>query len=124
MYALVDWDPDGIGILSTYKHGSSVLQRHDNPLVPDINWLGLCSLHMTDDNADQQLRSLLALTDRDRRKTSKMLEWDHIGGADGESVWRRELQLMLMLGYKAEIQALDENAGGVSEWIRHQLVEG
>jgi len=53
-----------------------------------------------------------------------MLEWDHIGGADGESIWRRELQLILMLGYKAEIQALDENAGGVSEWIRHQLVEG
>lgn len=120
----MDWDPDGIGILSTYKHGSAVLQRHDNPLLPDINRLGLCSSHLTVDNAGQQMRSLLALTDRDRRKASKMLEWDHIGGADGESVWRRELQLMLMLGYKAEIQALDENAGGVSEWIRHRLMEG
>ena len=124
LYALVDWDPDGIGILSTYKHGSAVLQRHDNPLLPGIHWLGLRSTHLTDANAGNDLRSLLALTDRDRRKASKMLEWDHVGGVDGERSWRRELQLMLMLGYKAEIQALDETTRGVSEWVRQRLVEG
>jgi len=123
LYALVDWDPDGIGILSTYKHGSAVLQRYDNPLLPAINWLGLRSVHLTDDNAGRDLRSHLALTDRDRKKASKMLEWDHVGGTDGEHSWRRELQLMLMLGYKAEIQALDETTKGVSEWVRQRLVE-
>ncbi|RAL62863.1 hypothetical protein DID88_004704 [Monilinia fructigena] len=47
IYALVDFDPDGIGIMSTYKHGSAALAHENEDLsVPSICWLGLRSTDM------------------------------------------------------------------------------
>lgn len=42
IYALVDCDPDGIEILSTYKYGSRSMARLNESLaVERILWLGL-----------------------------------------------------------------------------------
>lgn len=122
MYALVDWDPDGLGILSTYKYGSAALQMHDNPRLPYVKWLGLHSDDACRSAETRQGQTLLQMTDRDRRKARKMLEWSHLGEEGQEDRWRREVQLMLMLNYKAEIQSLDEMEGGVQAWLEDRLV--
>ncbi|TVY87160.1 Meiotic recombination protein, partial [Lachnellula willkommii] len=41
--ALVDYDPDGLGILSTYKHGSIALAHESGLAVSSVEWLGVRS---------------------------------------------------------------------------------
>lgn len=119
VYGLMDFDPDGLAIQSTYAHGSSSL-AHDaeNLAVPGMQWLGLRSSDIPTVDAGQ---SLMRLSKRDRRNAKKMLEWitfqDDRLGAEG----RRELQRMLMLGCKAEIQILDERQEGLVGWVRQRL---
>lgn len=43
MHALVDFDPDGIAIMRTYKHGSLGLRHERNVTVPGLSWLGIKS---------------------------------------------------------------------------------
>ena len=50
-----------------------------------------------------------------------MLEKD-IFAEDGPEVkWRRELQVMLMLNVKAEIQLLSRREGGLEGWLEESL---
>jgi len=51
-----------------------------------------------------------------------MLEWQNLQEDDIEAGWRRELQVMLMVNYKAEIQLMDEQEGGVQEWVKEKLL--
>ncbi|KAG4437979.1 hypothetical protein IFR05_006560 [Cadophora sp. M221] len=115
IYALVDFDPDGLGIMSTYKHGSQALSHEVNLAVPSIQWLGVRSCDFLGKEADA--RGLLKLTARDRRIALRMLGWD------GERVdeWRGELQVMLMLNVKAEIQILG-NGERLGEWLDERLM--
>ncbi|KAB8360640.1 hypothetical protein FH972_024378 [Carpinus fangiana] len=102
IHALVDYDPDGIAILSTYRHGSSSLAHEGLALVtPTLQWTGLRSADV--DNVPD----MLPLTLRDRRKAVSMLSWSRFGGdANPFSEERYELQKMLMLNAKAEIELL------------------
>ncbi|RDL38681.1 uncharacterized protein BP5553_03021 [Venustampulla echinocandica] len=122
IYALVDFDPDGIGIMSTYKHGSMALAHESaNLSTPSIKWLGVRSSDFLQTSSDVQ--GLLKLSARDRRVATKMLE-KGIFKEDGSEVeWRRELQVMLMLNVKAEIQILG-NAEKLGEWLDRNLLEG
>lgn len=43
IYALVDYDPDGIAIMRTYKYGSQGLNHEENITIPPLRWLGICS---------------------------------------------------------------------------------
>lgn len=123
VYALVDYDPDGFGILSTYKYGSINLSHENHNLkVPQIQWLGLRSSDIRDSDEIHQSQGLLQLSNRDRRKAAKMLEWDHISDGGSEPQWRRELQVMLMLNMKAEIELLDSLRGGMHDWLYGRLV--
>ncbi len=65
---------------------------------------------------------LLPMSARDRRIARKMLERETFGGKDGEGEveWRREMQVMLMLGVKAEIQILG-NGEALGEWLDGRL---
>ena len=121
VYGLVDFDPDGLAILSVYKHGSLAL-AHEAPdlCVPRIQWLGLCAEHISmpsdDLHADQ---GLLMLTNRDRHKATKMLE--RLNGYDTnteDAEFRVALQMMLMLNTKAELQLLDARNEGMVELLR------
>jgi meiotic recombination protein SPO11 len=63
-------------------------------------------------------QGLLTLSTRDRNKARKMLNWDVL--AEDEDL-RRELQVMMMLNVKAELQLLDAVAGGMSSLLKDNL---
>ncbi|KAK2623907.1 hypothetical protein QTJ16_006541 [Diplocarpon rosae] len=118
--ALVDFDPDGIGIISTYKYGSQALAHETNLAVPSIRWLGVQSCDLV--GQDQGTQGLLKLSVRDRRIASKMLEKANgeDNGVDDEM--KRELQVMLVLNFKAEIQILG-NGEKLGEWLDRRLLD-
>ncbi|KAI7103865.1 DNA topoisomerase IV, alpha subunit [Hortaea werneckii] len=123
IFGLADYDPDGIAILDVYKHGSAAM-RHENPelKVGRLRRLGLNSRHIIicrdDAHADQ---GLLMLTARDRSKASKMLERCSEDDRDDEGNTRRELQIMLNLNIKAELQLLDAVPGGMSAMLESAI---
>lgn len=138
VYAFVDLDPDGVAILSTYKYGSYRLAHedvtpNDTPALslPQMRWLGVKSHHIisrtpvgergTDTCAMPPLQGLMRLTTRDRTKAMKMLEWNLCGEDGPEPEWRQELQGMLMLNVKAEMQILEELPGGLVSWLSSEL---
>lgn len=103
----MDFDPDGLAIMSTYKHGSvSLAHENDTLVAPRIEWLGIRSDVIRDIHQDRS-GTWLRLTPRDRRKALKMLE-KPVCQEEVEASWRRELQVMLMLNIKTEIQILGE----------------
>ncbi|KAH8591118.1 Spo11/DNA topoisomerase VI subunit A [Bisporella sp. PMI_857] len=120
LFALVDYDPDGLGILSTYKHGSASLAHQANLAVPSIRWLGVKSSDIVS-NSEGDKVGLLKLSARDRRIATKMLAregWEENGK---EWEWRVEMQRMLMLGTKAEIQILNQGEDGLEDWLDTRL---
>ena len=125
IHALTDFDPDGLAIMSTYKHGSFNLSHEDASLnVPSIQWLGVRSRAVLAGNGQDDYNGLLRLSARDRKKATDMLERSEVlqeGGKEEE--WRRELQAMLMLNVKAEMEVLAEGEGGVKGWVEEKLLE-
>ncbi|CAD6589048.1 MAG: hypothetical protein ASARMPRED_003873 [Alectoria sarmentosa] len=125
IYALTDFDPDGLAIMSTYKYGSFKLSHENVDLnVPSIQWLGVQSRDVLAGNAHDEYNGLLRLSARDRKKAADMLEKSEVlqdGGKEEE--WRRELQVMLMLNLKGEMEVLAERAGGVKGWVEEKLLE-
>ncbi|KAF2021165.1 DNA topoisomerase IV, alpha subunit [Aaosphaeria arxii CBS 175.79] len=138
MYMLVDYDPDGFAIMSTYKYSSHRLSHETisagdmHPLaLPQLRWLDIKCRQM--ERADTKegewihdwlanVSGLMKLTTRDRNKATQMLGW-HACAEDGcEQQWRRELQTMLILNIKAEMQILEELPGGIASWLTHRLV--
>jgi len=119
IYALVDFDPDGLGIMSTYKHGSQSLSHERDLAVPSIQWLGVRSCDFLGSDGRDDPRGLLRLSARDRRIALRMLERDE----ENDEEWKRELQVMLMLNVKAEIQILG-NGEKLGEWLDARLTEG
>lgn len=125
IYCLADFDPDGMAIMSTYKHGSWNLS-HENLqlLVPSIQWLGIQSSDIISNSHEEEYKGLLRLSGRDRRRTTKMLENSVFLQEGGiESEWRKELQVMLMLNVKAEMEVLGERDGGVVRWVEERLLQ-
>ncbi|KAJ5709013.1 Winged helix-turn-helix transcription repressor DNA-binding [Penicillium malachiteum] len=123
IYALVDGDPDGISIMSMYKYGS-MAHSHENSrfVVPNLQYLGLRVSDAIKDSELSENISLLALTPRDRHKIVSMLQNSPIWAADGpEPEWRAELQRLLMLNLKAEIEILYEREGGLKGWIDQKM---
>lgn len=119
VYALVDFDPDGVGILSTYKHGSKNLAHETSRLsLPRLQWLGLRSEQISDSHELHSNQGLLTPSNRDRNNARKMLEWDVLAK---DADLRRELQIMLMLNVKAELQLLDATADGMSSLLKNNL---
>ncbi|ESO00224.1 hypothetical protein HELRODRAFT_83227 [Helobdella robusta] len=102
IYCLVDADPHGIEILSTYKYGSKSLCRENHKLaVPNIKWLGILPSDIEKLHIPKE--ALMPLTKLDVKKANRMLK-NHI--ADN-ILWKMELKVLLKLNMKAEIQCLD-----------------
>ena len=125
---LTDYDPHGISILSTYAHGSaSLAHQNDGLAVPGVRWLGvkLQSAVGTQNDRDEEggegeVPVILCLTKRDRRLGRSMLT-RHPAMEEGVNAeWRREVQCMLFLNVKAEIQVL---GGGESlgRWVERNI---
>ncbi|KAI0533332.1 Spo11/DNA topoisomerase VI subunit A [Xylaria digitata] len=160
MYGLVDFDPDGVKIMLTYKNGSQSLQHEENATLNRLFWIGprsndilggqlrvLPSANMGENYpanhtssgqflSSQSSRSLcrasefspvdvtLPLKATDRRLAVRLLS-AAIGRDDQfiESLdYVRELQVMLLLNTKAEIQAVDE-AGDLTTWLDNTLTK-
>ncbi|KAL8890930.1 MAG: hypothetical protein Q9215_002007 [Flavoplaca cf. flavocitrina] len=122
IYALVDFDPDGISIMSTYKHGSiNLAHENANLRCPTIRWLGVKSGDLdlrawktaTSDDEGDGIQGLLRLSKRDRKKAVKMLGQEICEELGVERQWRRELQVMLMLNVKVEMEILSQRDGGI-----------
>lgn len=121
----MDFDPDGISIMSTYKHGSWRLSHENHHLnVPELQWLGIQSKDLSDHNekTDHAASGLLTLSVRDRKRAMKMLGKDEWAENGREKVWRREVQVMLMLNIKAEMEILNEREGGIEPWLEKKLM--
>lgn len=122
-YALTDGDPYGMAIMSTYKYGSAA-HLHENARlsIPRLQWLGLRvsdTIAVPEEFGD---KALLSLTSRDRKKITTMLRGSPVWASDGpEPQWRAELQRMLVLNVKAEIEILYECVGGVEGWIDRRM---
>ncbi|KAI9878916.1 MAG: hypothetical protein M1830_010164 [Pleopsidium flavum] len=123
IFALLDFDPYGVAILSTYKHGSINLAHENAHInVPSIRWLGLKSADLCAGDSAQDEQCLLGLTAKDRRLAVKMLGRPIFAEDGPGKEWRRELQVMLMLNMKAEIQLLSGREGGLENWLEKKLL--
>ena len=164
----MDFDPDGIAIMRTYKHGSLGLRHEKNVTVPGLLWLGIKSGDVLDgprapgpttfqslSNPGSQTsvdtpsssqtaasqssatsgqamavtaplyvddKNVRPLTARDRKKAISILRLladQHDQDAD-EMELTRELQVMMALNMKFEIQAVDD-AGNMAPWLDERL---
>jgi len=89
-----------------------------------MRWLGIQSSDIMRGAKGEGDKGLLRLSGRDRKKARKMLENNAVLREDGrESEWRREVQVMLMLNVKAEMEILSERDGGVAGWVERKLLE-
>ncbi|KAI0449421.1 Spo11/DNA topoisomerase VI subunit A [Xylaria acuta] len=146
MYGLVDFDPDGVKIMLTYKNGSRSLRHEENATLSQLLWIGLRSndvlrhhqrrpqnVSRTPSPQFASFRSgaspcragdfspievMLPLKAADRRLAVQILSVtvvkDHQLTESLDLI--RELQVMLLLNTKAEIQAVDE-AGDLTAWL-------
>lgn len=118
---LVDADPDGIAIMSTYKYGS-IAHSHENSRLdaPQLEWIGT---RISDSFGGIETGSLIPLRPRDVKKARDMLTRNPVladGGPEPE--WRAQLQTMLMLNMKAETEILYDWEGGLEQWIDQKLL--
>lgn len=123
IYALTDCDPHGLSILSTYAHGSSALAHENaNLAVPDMRWLGVRlqdvieTQSREDEGDDADVAGVLSLTPRDRKLATNMLGSNPAFQEELHPDWRRELQCMLFMNVKAEIQILG-GAESLGTWV-------
>lgn len=122
-YALVDGDPDGMAIMSTYKYGSMAHTNENWKLnIPSLRWLGLRISEVVESLGADGDEALMSLTRRDRRKIVSMLSNNPVWAVDGpEPEWRVELQRMLMLNVKAEVEILYDREDGLEGWIDREV---
>nr|XP_009760276.1 PREDICTED: meiotic recombination protein SPO11-1 isoform X2 [Nicotiana sylvestris] len=103
VYCLVDCDPYGFDILTTYKFGSLQMAYDAKFLrVCEIQWLGVFIQDCDNYSIPQQC--LLPLTAEDKRKVEAMLLRCYLQREVPK--WRFELELLLHKGVKFEIEAL------------------
>ncbi|KAL7915334.1 DNA topoisomerase IV, alpha subunit [Trichoderma velutinum] len=152
IFALADYDPDGLNILRHYRLKSEIVS--EDFTAPAIRWLGIKSqdlldresyfdmlmipslgnLQLPDSQSSKESTGsktsisstecrepISALSIRDRKVAVGILEKLVDSGDDPAAVeLRRELQVLLMMGIKAEIQWLDE-AGNLTEWLDNKI---
>ncbi|KAI2793844.1 hypothetical protein POX_a00431 [Penicillium oxalicum] len=122
-YALVDGDPHGMAIMSTYKYGS-MAHLHENAKLslPGLAWLGIRVADAILVSESPGAGQILSLTASDRRKILAMLRNNPVWASDGpEREWVAELQRMLLLNVKSEIEMLYDQNGGLEAWIDRKL---
>ncbi|KAH8880591.1 DNA topoisomerase IV, alpha subunit [Thozetella sp. PMI_491] len=124
MFALVDFDPDGVGIMRTYKYQSQRFGHEERATIPRLRWLGIRSTDLLGKESSDRhpIESVTPLQLYDRKKAvdllKRILSCSQLGLQERTQV--SELQRMLMLNVKAEIQAVD-NLGDVTEWLDGKL---
>ena len=73
--------------------------------VPNIKWVGLLPSDLQEDSPFKIPRSaLIKMTSSDVSRTKSILQEEYIAR---KPAWKKELEILLDLNYKAEIQALN-----------------
>lgn len=120
VFVLVDMDPHGVQIAATYRFGSVAMAWENHRLaVQRAEWVGVKSADLQQAVAragDGPVEGVARLTLRDRRKAEGMLARPWM---DAVPEWRSELQIMLFLGVKAEIEIV--SGVGVKEWVEGKI---
>ncbi|KAL9083855.1 MAG: hypothetical protein Q9159_005531 [Coniocarpon cinnabarinum] len=122
VFGLADFDPDGMSILLTYKHGSLQLAHEGTAaMTARLQWLGCRSNDISGKVGDLQQSGLRQLTGRDFAKAINMLDWPYLEEGSTDDLWRRELQVMLMLGYKFEIEMVESSVDSLQQRLQMTL---
>ncbi|KAK8963956.1 Meiotic recombination protein SPO11-1 [Platanthera guangdongensis] len=106
-YCLVDFDPYGFDILTTYRFGSMQM-AYDAKLmrVPEMRWLGVLPSDLEKYQVPE--RCLLSFTTEDKKKAKAILSRCYLHQEAPQ--WRLELEIMLHRGKKFEIEALSASS--------------
>jgi meiotic recombination protein SPO11 len=109
--------------MSTYKYGSLAhLHKNAELSLPPLQWLGLKIADAADETQNSSGELSFFLAARDRKKIVSMLRRSPIWASDGvEPEWCAELQRMLMLNVKVEIEKLYDDGGSLEEWIDRKM---
>lgn len=100
-FAIVDWDPHGVDILSVYSGGSRAMGLFSDYLaLPSIQWIGL---HFFDVSKVSP-NCLIELSKHDIKKAKELMQ--DRPGLSHHKLWIAEIQHMIELGKKMEIEAL------------------
>ncbi|KAL9110749.1 MAG: hypothetical protein Q9227_004741 [Pyrenula ochraceoflavens] len=117
---LFDYNPDGLMIFKIYQSGAWAIadQRLDFN-VPEIQYTGL---HLNQMPKQGRRDGLRRLTLRDRKKAFDMLRTVDTDIDDTAQVsLKRRLQMMLVLGYKAELEVMEQDENRLAGWISRMI---
>ncbi|KAG8669517.1 hypothetical protein FPOAC1_008912 [Fusarium poae] len=136
---LFDYDPDGVKIRQCYQYGSDRLSHESDLGTETLQWLGIKSTHLFRDYTGDSVAATLSrssitstscrnpvsyMSTRERNAAistlKKIANHSHNEAEVSESA--HELQLMLVLGVKAEIEWLDES-GDLFSWLDGEIGE-
>ncbi|KAL9573652.1 hypothetical protein ACKAV7_002196 [Fusarium commune] len=122
LLGLFDYDPDGVKILRCYRHGSERLSHEADLGIEALRNYGQPS-HVSITSI-QCRDPVTYLNGRERAaaiSTLKKISMHSPNELEGSEL-RLELQLMIMLGVKAEIEWLDES-GDLCSWLDGEIGE-
>ncbi|KAH7191988.1 Spo11/DNA topoisomerase VI subunit A [Fusarium flagelliforme] len=138
---LFDYDPDGVKIMRCYRDGSNRLGHETDLNIQGLQWLGIKSAHLFRDftgarSAPASQSSQTSITStacrdpvtymstRERKATFSTLKKvsDSSSNEIEVSETVHELQMMMALGVKAEIEWLDES-GDLCSWLDDEIGE-
>ncbi|KAK1398494.1 Meiotic recombination protein SPO11-1 [Heracleum sosnowskyi] len=106
-YCLVDCDPYGFDILTTYRFGSMQMAYDAKFLrITKIHWIGVFLSDV--DKFSLPKHCLLPLTKEDKSRTEALLRRCYLEREVPE--WRLELEFLLQRGVKFEIEALSAHS--------------
>ncbi|KAK9317973.1 Spo11/DNA topoisomerase VI subunit A [Lipomyces starkeyi] len=113
LFGAVDSDPYGIDILCTYKFGSRAMAHENSHLTAlKMEWVGVNVLEYED--------GWTKLSVGDRKKAIKMLSLPWME-TEAAMAMRLELQRMLFLGQKAEMNVVGTEACGVITYLTRAI---
>ena len=103
---LFDYNPHGLRILLTYKHGSTQMGMEAHAYATDIKWLGVHhdDIFGPDSNVPETSLQPWRLSDRSVFSGVAAIT-EHMGDA----LYAREIRMMAEKKVKAEIEALNSN---------------
>ena len=138
---LFDYDPDGVKIMRCYRDGSDRLGHETDLNIHRLQWLGIKSVHLFRDftntrsaPASQSSQASITstacrdpvtyMTTRERNAAIPILKKIAVSSSNEIEVSEtmHELQVMMALGVKAEIEWLDES-GDLCSWLDDEIGE-
>ncbi|RBR18562.1 uncharacterized protein FIESC28_06017 [Fusarium coffeatum] len=138
---LFDFDPDGVKIMRCYRDGSDRLGHETDLNIQRMQWLGIKSAHLFRDftsarsapAGQSSQASIISTTCRDpvtymntRERNAAISTLKKVSDSSNSDIevseTVHELQVMMALGVKAEIEWLDES-GDLFSWLDDEIGE-